>query len=356
MQQESLEKSLTCTEEQLVTFVSLLKTQLPDNRDNRGKRHSLVVIIVGFVLATLIGRSQLSGAHRYICNKVSWLHDLVQIPETKPISRAHLPRVLNRLDLEKLNELIWQCLGIKIGLDDQKQWYAIDGKVLRGTLKSGEKQRVVLAVKHETRETVACAPQCGDKSSEIPVVRTLLKEAKLETQKISLDAHHFNPATTEQIHQAGGMYLIQAKENQPHFVDYCQEVVEKSPKLAEICQHEKNHGRVTTRHIGMYALDSSRVDKRWQQSGLSVLMTVERETYYASTQKTTRETSYYVSNSALKGASISALGNELKTAIRHHWKVESNNWIRDVTFKEDNIKTKAENQTQVSALLRTLAI
>jgi predicted transposase YbfD/YdcC len=28
--------------------------------------------------------------------------------------------------------------------------------------------------------------------------------------------------------------------------------------------------------------------------------------------------------------------------IRFHWGVESNNWIRDVTFNEDHIKTKAQ--------------
>jgi predicted transposase YbfD/YdcC len=36
--------------------------------------------------------------------------------------------------------------------------------------------------------------------------------------------------------------------------------------------------------------------------------------------------------------------------------VESNNWIRDVTFGEDGIKTKAGNQAQAMGLLRGLAI
>ncbi len=36
--------------------------------------------------------------------------------------------------------------------------------------------------------------------------------------------------------------------------------------------------------------------------------------------------------------------------------MESNNWIRDVTFNEAHIKTKAGNQAQIMALLRGLAI
>ncbi|MDD5276895.1 MAG: hypothetical protein PHR16_12540 [Methylovulum sp.] len=43
-------------------------------------------------------------------------------------------------------------------------------------------------------------------------------------------------------------------------------------------------------------------------------------------------------------------------AIRCHWGVESNNWIRDVTFNEGHIKTKAGHQAQIMALLRGLAI
>ncbi|NOT84907.1 MAG: transposase, partial [Methylococcaceae bacterium] len=53
---------------------------------------------------------------------------------------------------------------------------------------------------------------------------------------------------------------------------------------------------------------------------------------------------------------INLLARELTQAIRSHWGVESNNWIRDVTFKEDQVKTKAGNQAQIMALLRGLAI
>jgi hypothetical protein len=38
------------------------------------------------------------------------------------------------------------------------------------------------------------------------------------------------------------------------------------------------------------------------------------------------------------------------------WGVKSNNWIRDVTFDEDHIKTKARKQRKFFSLLRGLAI
>jgi hypothetical protein len=50
-------------------------------------------------------------------------------------------------------------------------------------LDAGEKQGLVVAITHETREVVGQARQIGPKSSEIPVVRALLRETGLEKQK-----------------------------------------------------------------------------------------------------------------------------------------------------------------------------
>ena len=341
---------------QIDGFVDLLKNDLPDLRDNRGKRHSLAFVIVGFVLATLVGRQKLSGIHRFIANRVDWLGELTQIEAAKPISRAHLPRLLDGLDWPVLNELVERCFGVRMECDGEGQWVAVDGKALRGTLDAGDKQNVILAVAHDTREVVAQARQSGDKSSEIPEVRTLLKDSGLEKRKVSMDAHHFNPATTAQIHQAGGIYLTQAKENQPVFLQQCQALRTESPALAEAVEHDKAHGRVTTRRAQLFSLASLALDARWDDSGLSALMVVERETFEVSTQKTSFETSYYVSNKVPEPSTARSLAGELAQAIRGHWGVESNNWIRDATFGEDGIKTKAGNQAQVMGLLRGLAI
>jgi len=62
-----------------------------------------VWVIVGFVLATLIGRQKLSSVHRYISNLANWLYEIIQTKKIKPISRAHLPRFLNGLSWFALN-------------------------------------------------------------------------------------------------------------------------------------------------------------------------------------------------------------------------------------------------------------
>jgi len=55
-----------------IKFIDALKTS-PDPRNNRGKRHSQAFLIATVVFATVVGRSKVSGIHRYMINKIDWL-------------------------------------------------------------------------------------------------------------------------------------------------------------------------------------------------------------------------------------------------------------------------------------------
>jgi len=94
---------------------------------------------------------------------------------------------------------------------------------------------------------------------------------------------------------------------------------------------------------------------RWSDSGVHTLVVMKRHTLTLTTQKTTCETAYYISNQA-RNTDPQAQAMELTGAIRQHWHVESDNWIRDVTFDEDNVKTTSANQAQGMGCLRSLAM
>jgi predicted transposase YbfD/YdcC len=335
-------------------FVEALR-QLTDDRDNRGKRHALAFVVAGVVLAILSGRSKVSSIFRYLRNRIEWLREVTQHPEAGVVSRAHLPRLLARVDWVELNTLIDQHFGVQVELSATHDWVAIDGKVLRGTLASGDKQSVVFAVGHASRTLLAQAPMHGSKASEIPVVRDLLKHSQLEARKVTLDAHHCNPTTTAQIHQAGGQYVIQVKENQPLLLTQCQSVAAAAVPLGSHDECEKGHGRLTTREGQCFDMRALRLAPRWSDSGIHTLVVMTRHTVTFATQKTTCETAYYISNQALS-TDPQAQALELTGAIRQHWHVESDNWIRDVTLDEDHIKTTSANQAQNMGCLRSLAM
>lgn len=82
---------------------------------------------------------------------------------------------------------------------------------------------------------------------------------------------------------------------------------------------------------------------------------MERQSNTPAAGKTSSDTVYCISNRALGNTPNVAL-QELTEAIRQHWHVESENWIRDVTFNEDHVKITSSNQGQILGCLRGLAI
>jgi predicted transposase YbfD/YdcC len=249
--------------------------------------------------------------------------------------------------------VITDCFGEQTVQMIQDEWISADGKVMRGTLKSGEKQAIIHAVSHESRIDVAQARQVGDKSSEITVMREFLKETGLEKAKISLDAHHCNPETMTQVEQADGVFLIQVKENQPKLLEHCRVLAEQTP-LAETIDHDCGHGLITTRQAQLHNVQLSAIDNRWQQSGLRTLVVMNRETFNQSSQKTSHETAYYLSNHPNDSKQYTV--KTLACAIRGHWSVESNNWQLDVTFGEDRVQVENGNQAQIMGKLRCFAM
>jgi len=338
----------------VTNFIDALNN-LRDRRDNRGKRHSLPFVTVSVVLAILAGRSRVSSIFRYICNKIEWQCEITGIPDAAPISRAHLPRLLELLDWEELNDLIETYFDVRLDITASREWVAIDGKVLKGATGTGNKQAAVLALTHESRILLAQAKQTGSKSSEIPAVRQLLRETGLEKSRVTLDAHHCNPATTAQIHQAGGRYLIQVKENQPILLRQCRELAAQNVLIGKNTDKETGHGRITTRRARTFSMNTLNTDARRADSGLQTLVAIKRKTVDMRTRKTSRETSYYVSNQEIEKSSPEGT-QELALAVRKHWSVESDNWIRDVTLNEDNVKTTSGKQAQIMGSLRSLAM
>jgi predicted transposase YbfD/YdcC len=342
--------------EKAESFVKALHG-LTDPRDNRGKKLDLAFTIGAAVLAIMSGRSKLSSIHRYIGNRAGWLREVAKKPEALLVSRAHLPRLLARVPLDELNDIVEAHFGVRLAVNAQDEWTAIDSKTLRGTTSARDKQgeRTLLAVAHHKRNILAQRPMSGPKSSEITAARDLLRETGLEKGKVTLDALHMNPTTTAQINLAGGTYIIQVKDNQETLREQCARLAAEDVPLGVITTTEKGHGRHETRNGAFFDLDKIAFPERWSESGLRILVVMKRQTIITAQQKASSEVSYYVSNQQLSPEQFD-VQSELFTAIRRHWGVESENWIRDVTFNEDQVKTRCADQAHVMACLRTFVV
>jgi predicted transposase YbfD/YdcC len=342
--------------ERAASFIKALDS-LPDARDNRGKRINLAFIVGAVVLAIMSGRSKPSSIHRYIWNRADWLRKVTKMPEARLISRAHLPRLLGTVPLGELNEIVETHFGVRLEMNEDDEWVAIDSKTLRGTTSADDKQgeRTLLAVTHTKRDVLAQRPMSGPKTSEITAARELLRETGLEKGKVTLDALHMNPTTTAQINLADGIYIIQVKDNQEELRKQCERLAAEDVSLGIITTVEKGHGRHETRKGAFFDMEKIEFAERWSDSGLRTLIMIERQTVKTAQRKVSSEVSYYVSNQKVSPEQ-SSVHSELFTAIRRHWGVESENWIRDVTFNEDNVKTKYADQAHVMACLRTFVV
>lgn len=351
------------------TLMERLK-KISDSRDNRGKRHPLPFVLACVLIAMMSNRSYMSSIHRYIKHKIDWLKDIFDCPEATAVSRAQLPNILAGVDWESLNAVFKELFGICIE-QQNGEWKAVDGKSLKGTIvdptQAHHHERIVLIVGHTSHDVLEQQRFSGAKESEVTVVRDLLKQTGLVGDKISLDAGHAYPDTLEPIHEAGGIYVVQIKQNQPQLFKTLAQLAEQVEQ-AEMEQEEtepvefpatgvvittveKGHGRLEERTGRVLSLDPDLLDQRWDPAGMKTLIVMDRSTEDLKTGVTSDERSYYVSNQPAPTHE-----HDLFDAVRGHWRIESMNWIRDVTFNEDQVRTKNPKTGQILSSLRTVAL
>ena len=176
----------------------------------------------------------------------------------------------------------------------------------------------------------------GLKESERQVVKAYFKGQPphvLATQRFSLDALHTTPALLGLLHQAGAGYIVGLKANQSALLAQAQGVAHHPAAFANR-QVEKGHGRVETRSYEAYRLHPLWVEERWEDTGLQTVVWVERTRWRPKDGHSTHQRMCFVSNLVLTQATYW----ELVGAIRNHWQIESDHYVRDVTGGEDSIR------------------
>ncbi|MEZ4887292.1 MAG: ISAs1 family transposase [Chitinophagales bacterium] len=113
---------------------------------------------------------------------------------------------------------------------------------------------------------------------------------------------------------------------------------------------DKGHGRIEFRQYEHYDVSGEYFDARWKKSNFQSLFKVQRQRLVLKNNKLSDETTYYLSNGKYQQ------NESYFEAIRNHWSVETNNHLRDVTLKEDKLKTKKGAVTKVLCGIRTLVI
>lgn len=336
-------------------FLALQSNVELDLRDNRGKVHNMSLVLCGLIVSLLRGKDgNLSALHRSMVKKQAALCTLLNIDNQSVISRSHLPIFLKYVNVEVLGTLVFRYFGVDLDLSN-KIWIAIDGKELRGSILAGDTrgEAIVQAVTHDNREVYAQGYYNGSKESERPVVETLLKDKVLAAQNITMDALHFTPTILDLIAEAKGTFVVGLKGNQGELHSDMQ----LFPKLLkydyQLYNDYKGHGRYETQHYKAFNISGEYFDKRWKRANFQTLIQVKRTRLETKRAKYSEETSYYMSNGKAR-AQVQA--DVLFKAIKGHWSVETNNNIRDVSLKEDSLKSIKKDVSIAISIVRTLVI
>ena len=348
-------QSATCPDQDRAFFDLLNQQTDLDQRNNRGKKHSLAFVLTGVVMALLAGRDgNLSAIQRHMKNQCQALSLTLAIQATRVISRAQLPRLLAQVNYTLLAQLIQHHYGFALP-EGFANWLSGDGKELRGSIPKGQQRgEVCVSIVTHTQAVVAQAYHNGAKESERPAIANLLKDNGLLNKKIVLDALHLVPSLLEAIHQARGTYLIGLKANQELLQRYCliQTLLHK-PAFERVDAPVRGHGRIDQRTYQCYTLADETLDKRWAKSGLTTVVVVTRVGQTLGGVETSRTVSNLVTNQAIGSQSEA---DSFYDAIRGHWSVEVLHYRRDVVLAEDACRSKSSNLQRTLSSLRTLTM
>lgn len=299
----------------------------------------MAFVLLGLCMALLRKRDgNLSSIHRSMQNKHSELCACLGIEGRQAVSRSHLPVLLGKVAVGAFERLLFARYGIELE-PGERPWFAADGKELRGSIEKGDKrgEAIVQVVRHGTGEVAAQTYYNGQKESEKTYLKGLLEQSGLHGEKITMDALHLSPAMTGLVEGEKGTFIIGLKENQAALAAEMRAASQHLPALQQMETLEKGHGRIDKRCYRHYNIVDCHFDGRWEKARFKSLFKVTRERNELKSGKASQETSYYISNAE------PVADGQYFHAIRGHWGVETNNHVRDVTLKEDRLRSKKTN-------------
>ena len=203
-------------------FYQLLhRTPALDNRDNRGKKHPIALILTGLACALCCRRDgSLSRLHRHMVHPFALLCEATASTQPRAISRAQLPLVLAKVNTDLFAKLLFEWFVIDSPALEST-WLAVDGKDLRGSIRPSHTrgEACVSVVVQASEAVVAQAYYSGQKASEKLIIRQLVVDEGLANKQLSLDALHLNLLTVKTIYQASGCYIVGLKTEKYNVVE-----------------------------------------------------------------------------------------------------------------------------------------
>ncbi len=301
---------------------------LPDPRVEGRCNHKLIDIIVIAVCGIIAGaETWWVDVADFGKAKQDWLKTFLDLSDGIP-SHDTFGRVFAALDGEAFQTAFMRWVEGVFRVS-KGQVIAIDGKTVRRSHdRTIGKDAIHMVNAWATQNGIALGQwKTDDKSNEITAIPKLLRQLNVAGCK----------ANQGKLHQDIQDWFA--------YVDRVQ-FANMQHSYAETVN--KGHGRIEIRRC--WAInDPLAFDRNYDGwVDLRAIVRVQRERRLG--EKTEQETAYYIS-------SLQAEAEPLLTATRYHWAVENSlHWVLDVTFREDEARTRIGHAAHNMAILRQLAL
>jgi len=328
---------------------------LPAPRHTCNRRHLLVDIITIAVCGVIVGCSGPSAIERWAKAKREWLKEVLALPNGIP-SRDCIRRILCTLN-PKAFQTCFKSWTVSLLSPDDDKTIAIDGKTMRrshdGAAGLGPLHMVSAWASEHSLSLGQVATE--EKSNEITAIPELIDRINVKDAVVTIDAMGCQKRIAKKIIDAKGDYVLAVKDNQPKwhkaikelFSDERQGDLLKMPHR-EHQKSEKGHGRKDERCYVLAKIPRDfPLKKQWpgiKAVGVAVRITEKSD------GTTSGDTRYFISSRYLSG-------KRFAQAVRGHWGIENSlHWVLDVTFDEDQSRTRNRHIADNLSWLRRFAI
>lgn len=330
---------------------------LTDPRHTRNRKHRFLDIVVIAVCGVVCGCDGPTAIRRWAVARADWLKGFLTLPNGIP-SRDCIRNLLMALQPEAFQRCFRDWIASAIVTEDggPARLVAIDGKTLRRSHDAPQGLGPLHIVSAWASEHGITLGQVAteEKSNEITAIPVLLRQIELKKTLITIDAMGCQKDIARDIVAGGGDFVIAVKNNQPKLASAIATVVERHLEgELQALKHRshqtdtRGHGRRDERFywVAQVPPDFAAKDE-WPW--IKAIGTAVRITTHADGSQSD-EVRYYMLSRFVSGTRFGQ-------AVRGHWGIEAMHWVLDVTFGEDQTRTRQRVLANNLSWLRRFAV
>jgi len=338
--------------------------QIDDPRQARGKRYSLVTLLVIIFLGKLCGQDSPVEIADWAANHAEKLAGMLGL------ERVWMPHhnTIRRVYQDILSEEAFNQMAQEYSQQEhagKSEVLALDGKTLRGTGINGhQKNDHVLSLYGVESQQVLAQASVDRKENEITAAPRVLAQVDLSGKVVTGDALLAQRKLSSQIIEQEGDFIWPIKDNQPRLLADIQQLFAipdeiPNPGFGKVSTDfqcvsavNKGHGRIEKRILHT----STMLNDYLKWPGIAQVYRLERQfTWLRKGQviKRSCETEFGITSLSRTQASPA----DVLHYRRQHWFIETGlHYRRDVTFKEDATRMTKAAVGRIVATIHNLVI